>query len=173
MVTSNTNDFRGIKTEALDAEGVYGYFRLRLGEQSYGFYFDEIINDYRHQDDLYYWIKALLDVVICLSETKYCAISDVEHSDRWIEFISSERAISISVVDAHDPSSIISRKPFIEKKIVLQGISVDKHQMLKEIIDKANSFLAKIIKIEPRFAETSQHKLILDKFKVASILATK
>lgn len=162
MATSQAEEFRDVKTKNLEAEGFYGLLRIRMGERSYGFYFEEIANKLHHQDDLYYWIGALLEVATCISETEYCAICDIEKPDRWVEFINHRKLVEISVIDARGSSDLIVKKPFSEKKTVVEGVEVDRNQLIKEISDKANSFIARVMEIEPRFAQTSQHKKIVE-----------
>lgn len=161
MVTSRVDEFRNVKTHNLEAEGFYGLIRIRIGEKSYGTYIEEVASKLHPQDDLYYWISALLEVLVCISEKEYCAIRDIEYPDRWIEFIGHGSIVEVYVIDAKGSAELIVNNPLLNKKIVVEGGQVDKSQMLREVLAKAKRFIGSVLKIEPRFAETDSHKRIV------------
>jgi len=166
MLTSQSSDFECVETRNLEAEGFYGLFRLSFGENYYGTYIQEAAGQLHPQDDLYYWIEAMLEVTICISEYNYCAVRDIEYPRRWIEFVVNGSDVTISVIDADNLSSAFCVKDKLSQKtIVLSGAKVDKQQLVDEIIDCAKTFIDSVVKIEPRFGETKQHKRILDLMK--------
>ncbi|MDH4164396.1 MAG: hypothetical protein OEW15_17170 [Nitrospirota bacterium] len=166
-ITSQSKEYAGVSTDRLEAEGFYGQFRIRVGNKSYGYFDKEIATQMHPQDDLYYWIKALLKTAVHLSEVKYFVIRDIEHPARWIEFVDDGRFAKVSVIDAVGSSDLIVTKPFKEKKTVIELGSIDKTQMINNILDAANNFIENVMNIEPRFAHVQQHKDIADLIAVA------
>jgi len=161
MVTSKSTEFGCLKTEDLKSERVYGLLSIRIGDERYGTYIEELANELHPQDDLYCWIETLLEALICILKTDYCAISDLESSSRWIEFIVYGLNVKISVIEADNAGDLMVTQPFIDKKIIIKGAKFDKGMVIKEIIDTASKFIESVMDIEPRFVETDQHKRVV------------
>ncbi len=161
-IASQAKDYAGVTTDRLEAEGFYGQFRIRVGNKSYGFYDEEIATQMHPlQDDLYYWIEALLNVATHISDVKYFALRDIEHHERWIEFVDHGSLAEVSIIDANGSSDLVVTKPFKEKKTIVEFGRVNKTKMVNNILDTANNFVVSVKKIEPRFADINQHKEIV------------
>lgn len=164
------NYWRKMSLEQINEEGgIEGFFQINLNSVEYGYYHDgELAADEEGFDIISTWLSNLLEVCLLADETKYVAIKDTESYNTWLEFISADNSLLVSVIQSDNfISEYVITKP-LESRVYPEwrNITIKREEFFEELINKTNNFISDLAQINP-FISKSQRIIklqsILDK----------
>ena len=134
--------------------GIEGFFQLNLPsvDYDYGYYHDmELAEGEEGFDIISTWLSNLLEVCLLIDETKYVAIKDTESYNTWIEFISADNDLLLSVIQSDSLiSEYVITKP-LENRVYPEwrDIIVKREEFIEEVINNTKKFISDLTQINP------------------------
>lgn len=133
-------------------EGIEGFFQLNMHSVEYGYYHNrELAVGEEGFDIISTWLSNLLEVCLLINNTKYVAIKDTESYNTWLEFISADNDLLVSVVQSDSfISEYVTTKP-IENRVYPEwrDIKVKRGKFIDEVVNKTNNFITDLSQINP------------------------
>ncbi|AOK92154.1 hypothetical protein [Paenibacillus polymyxa] len=159
--------WKSLNLEQIEIEGgIEGFFLLILHSVEYGYYHNrELAKGEQGFDIISTWLSNLLEVSLLIDDTKYVAIRDTESYNTWLEFISVNNEILVSMIQSDNfISQYVITKP-LEHRIYPEwrDITVKKEDFTKEVINKTTDFIAELALINPSL-RLSQRIVQLESF---------
>lgn len=130
--------------------GIEGFFQLNLHSVNYGYYHDrELAEGEQGFDIISTWLSNLLEVCLLIDDTKYVAIKDTESYNTWLEFISADNDLLVSVIQSDSfISEYVITKP-LENRVYPEwkDIMVKKEEFIEEVINNVKKFISELAQI--------------------------
>ncbi|WP_154891867.1 hypothetical protein [Paenibacillus polysaccharolyticus] len=139
--------------EQIEKEGgIEGFFQLNLHSEEYGYYHNrELAEGEEGFDIISTWLSNLLEVCLLIGVNKYVAIKDTETYNTWLEFISADNDLLVSVVQSDSfISDYVITKP-VENRVYPEwrDIKVNKKKFIEEVVNKTENFITDLSQINP------------------------
>ncbi|WP_046227066.1 hypothetical protein [Paenibacillus dauci] len=143
--------WRKMNLDTIEKEGgIEGFFQLNLHSVNYGYYHDrELAEGEQGFDIISTWLSNLLEVCILIDDTKYVAIKDTESYNTWLEFISADNDLLVSVIQSDSfISKYVITKP-LENRVYPEwkDIIVKKEEFIEEVINSVKKFISELAQI--------------------------
>jgi len=151
--------WKKMNLEQIEKEGgIEGFFQLNLHSVDYGYCHDrELAEGEEGFDIISTWLSNLLEVCLLIDDTKYVAIKDTESYNTWLEFISADNDLLVSVIQSDSfISEYVITKP-LENRVYPEwrDITVKREEFIEEVIINTKKFISDLAQINP-FISMSQ-----------------
>ena len=145
--------------EQIEKEGgIEGFFQLNLQSVEYGYYHNrELAEGEEGFDIISTWLSNLLEVCLLIDDTKYVAIKDTESYNTWLEFISVDNDLIVSIIQSDSfISEYVITQP-LEHRVYPEwrDITIKRKEFIEEVINKTKNFISDLAQINP-FISMSQ-----------------
>jgi hypothetical protein len=166
------NYWKAMNLEQIEKEGgIEGFFQINLHSVDYGYYHNrEIAEGEEGFDIISTWLSNLLEVCLLINDTKYVAIKDTESYNTWLEFISADNDLLVSVVQSDSLiSDYVITKP-LENRVYPEwrDIKVNREKFIEEVVNKTKNFITDLSQINPLLSMSQrivQLQSLLDKVR--------
>jgi hypothetical protein len=145
--------WKTMNLEQIEKEGgIEGFFQINLHSVDYGYYHNrELAEGEEGFDIISTWLSNLLEVCLLIDDTKYVAIKDTESYNTWLEFISAENDLLVSVIQSDSfISEYVITKP-LENRVYPEwrDIKVKREKFIEEVVNKTKNFITDLSQINP------------------------
>ncbi|GKS09277.1 hypothetical protein YDYSY3_02770 [Paenibacillus chitinolyticus] len=162
--------WKKMNLEQIEKEGgIEGFFQINLHSADYGYYHNrELAKEEEGFDIISTWLSNLLEVCLLIDDTKYVAIKDTESYNTWLEFISADNGLLVSVVQSDSLiSEYVITKP-LENRVYPEwrDIKANREKFIEEVVNKTKDFITDLSQINPLLSMSQrivQLQLLLDK----------
>jgi hypothetical protein len=159
--------FNSFIEEDDNLKGEYGYFLVKINNECYGEYREDIDLDILSMN-IYDWFSNFIQAILLIKSDDKVYISDVETSEVWIKLVKSEENLQISEVLADKPEGSLSVDADIklnEKSTVWES-SINLQDFEKELIVKGEQYVAELKKLNAENNELLKElEILLEKIK--------
>lgn len=165
--------WKTMNLEQIEKEGgIEGFFQINLHSVDYGYYHNRELGEGEEGFDIIStWLSNLLEVCLLIDGTKYVAIKDTESYNTWLEFISVDNDLLVSVVQSDRfIGEYVITKP-IENRVYPEwrDIKVNKEKFIEEVVNKTKNFITYLSQINPLLSMSQrivQLQSLLDKARL-------
>ncbi len=145
--------WKTMNLEQIEKEGgIEGFFQINLHSVDYGYYHNrELAEGEEGFDIISTWLSNLLEVCLLIDDTKYVAIKDTESYNTWLEFISTDNDLLVTVVQSDSfISEYVITKP-IENRVYPEwrDVKVNREKFIEEVVNKTENFITNLSQINP------------------------
>ncbi|MFS0837396.1 hypothetical protein [Paenibacillus sp. 1P03SA] len=145
--------WKTMNLEQIEKEGgIESFFQLNLHSVEYGYYHDrELAEGEEGFDIISTWLSNLLEVCLLIDDMKYVAIKDTESYNTWLEFISADNDLLVSVIQSDSfISEYVITKPLSNRVYPeWRDIKVKREEFIEEVINNTKKFISDLAQINP------------------------
>lgn len=167
MIEIKFKIFTSFIEEDDNLKGEYGYFLVKINNECYGEYREDIDLDILSMN-IYDWFSNFIQAILLIRSNDKVYISDVETPEVWIKLVKSEENLQISEVRADKPEGSLSVEADIElneKSTVWESL-INLQDFQKELIFKGEQYVAELKKLNAKNNELMKElETLLEKIK--------
>ncbi|MGG5342902.1 hypothetical protein [Enterococcus sp. AZ192] len=167
MIEIKFKIFTSFIEEDDNLKGEYGYFLVKINNECYGEYREDIDLDILSMN-IYDWFSNFIQAILLIKSNDKVYISDVETPEVWIKLVKSEENLQISEVRADKPEGSLSVEADIElneKSTVWESL-INLQDFQKELILKVEQYVAELKNLNTENNELMKElEILLEKIK--------
>lgn len=167
MIEIKFKIFTSFIEEDDNLKGEYGYFLVKINNECYGEYREDIDLDILSMN-IYDWFSNFIQAILVIRSKGKVYISDVETPEVWIKLVKSEENLQVSEVRADKPEGSLSVEADIElnEKSTVWESSVNLQDFQKELIFKGEQYVEELKKLNAENNELMKElEILLEKIK--------